>query len=233
MQAWNSEQFSEENEMSMERPDNPQESFDLDRLAAEVEQTPEAQQKKPRRTALIIAGIVGVIMLLGAAAFVAFRLLRPETAAIDGGPGGAGLYVSGGQNGGSRSFKIDVTPAPELPTTPADVLGTYSRMDGNSLFIFQHVKGAMGPVNQNTGPEIEIVITTDTQLYKDATTPPNPDKVDESQAIQQKVEPIEKLENIGEKTMFTVWGEHRGDRVIATVIVYSEPIIRMIPGSGK
>jgi hypothetical protein len=38
--------------------------------------------------------------------------------------------------------------------------------------------------------------------------------------IQQVIRPIDSLEEIGENTELQIWGEKRGDRVVAQVLVY-------------
>ena len=38
--------------------------------------------------------------------------------------------------------------------------------------------------------------------------------------LQQAVKPAGSLEEIGENTELQVWGERRGDRVVAEVLVY-------------
>lgn len=79
------------------------------------------------------------------------------------------------------------------------------------------------------GPSTEVVITHDTEIYKDTTfenfnfvmeegaMPKMPDK------IEQKIEPGSAGE-IGPNAFVTVWGERRGDRVIATFILYEPPM---------
>ena len=69
--------------------------------------------------------IVGaVILLVGAAAFVAGRLLN----------GKIGIVGLGGPNGGRVSISLnDITPAPELPNTKGDITGTFVARQDNTL----------------------------------------------------------------------------------------------------
>lgn len=79
------------------------------------------------------------------------------------------------------------------------------------------------------GPITEIVTNRDTKIYKNVTStgyvsvssegaPPElPEK------IQMQVEPGT-LDEIGPGSMVTVWGERRGDRIIASFILYQPPI---------
>ncbi len=81
------------------------------------------------------------------------------------------------------------------------------------------------------GPILEIVTNRDTIIFKDVTStgyisyssedpPPElPEK------IQREVEPGT-LDEIGNGSMVTIWGERRGDRIIADVVVY-QPLLQM------
>lgn len=81
------------------------------------------------------------------------------------------------------------------------------------------------------GPITEIVTNRDTKIYKDVTStgyvsvssegasPELPEK------IQMKVEPGT-LDEIGNGSMVTIWGERRGDRIIADVVLY-QPLLQM------
>lgn len=89
------------------------------------------------------------------------------------------------------------------------------------------------------GPSYEVVITYETKIYKDVTTfeimdSNNPDMIDNmtdeefeamysnedfEDAIEFKIEESTANE-IGKNSMVTVWGEKKGDRIIATVILF-------------
>lgn len=224
--------------MDINRADSPQENFDLDHLAAEAVQTAEPQ-KKSRREALWIAGIAGVIVLLGAAAYMGVRMgLLGNLSGQGSQPG----EIPPGANG--MGIKFNVTPAPELPTTPPDLIGIISRRDGGSLFVNQ-VMGTDAPVMESsgpvgggaasgssiktpeTGPEVEVVITKETKVYKDVTSFPEPSQMGQVEVhnLQQKLEPVDSLDDIKADASLRVWGEKRGDRVIAQVVLYSPPVI--------
>jgi len=78
------------------------------------------------------------------------------------------------------------------------------------------------------GPVTEVVVTRDTKIYRDVTftevvvvgdggqLPEMP------QNIEMKVEPAT-ADEIGTNSMVTIWGERRGDRVIAAVILFQPP----------
>ncbi len=195
----------------------------------EIQETPTPTPRKTRLP-LIIGGIV-LILLLAGAAFVGGRLLN--------GQGLPGLSSGGPQvltgPGGKTSIRIspgDIQPAKELPQTPADVKGIYDHKQDNSIFIgtgqvqVTVQKDASGKVqssSSHSGPVVEVVVTTQTVIYKDVTEQQFSSKPPVSgQKIQQVVEPGS-LDEIGQSSMITVWGRKSGDRYIADVLVYTSP----------
>ncbi len=68
----------------------------------------------------------------------------------------------------------------------------------------------------------EVVITHDTQVYRDVTSPPFKSSPQKGQRVQQVVEPGQ-IEEIGEDSNVQVWGRQNGDRIIAEVLLYSIP----------
>jgi hypothetical protein len=84
--------------------------------------------------------------------------------------------------------------------------------------------GKDGSVNTQTdgnGQTLEVVVTGDTLLYKDVTALNDIKSQPSSGTIQQQVE-AGSLDGIGSNSMISAWGERRGDRVIANVLVYSQ-----------
>jgi hypothetical protein len=71
------------------------------------------------------------------------------------------------------------------------------------------------------------VVTQDTRVYRETT------QLDPSQppsgAIQQTVAPGS-VDELSGDTMVIVWGRRTGDRVIAEVLMYSQPMIIRAPG---
>jgi hypothetical protein len=110
------------------------------------------------------------------------------------------------------------------------------RREDSSIFIgtgqvsTQARTGEDGSLNMETtydGPVVEVVVTHDTMIYKDATAPPSgPPSGD--QKIQQVVAPGS-LDDLGENVHMQVWGERRGDRVVARVVFYSVPFVMAAP----
>jgi hypothetical protein len=183
----------------------------------------------PRKTKLpyIIGGIV-LILLLSGSAFVAARLLNGQ-----GLPRMVGPIFSLGKDGGNnvRINVDDIQPAKELPQAPADVRGLFDRRQDNSIFIGtgkvsigvrRDPSGNVETVSDHDGPVVEIVVTSQTKLYKDVTMRQFDGPPPEGQKIQQVVEPGFSDE-IGQASIITVWGKKTGDRFIAEIVVYSPP----------
>jgi hypothetical protein len=205
-------------------------------------ETPTPKSKAPLYIGL---GLALVIALVGAA-FLAGRLLnQPATSAAPQGligPGGAaggsgGMAIGGeggpGANAGPISVEVQVTPAPELPKLQPDVTGVFVSREDNRLLIgtgkTTMTVGGPGEAPQSSydGPQVEVVVTQETKIYRETSQPPDPSQ--QSADIQQTVAPgsVDELTN---NTSVIVWGRRTGDRVIAEVLVYSQPMIIRGPG---
>jgi hypothetical protein len=185
------------------------------------------------RLTLIVGGIVAVVLVAGVV-FVAARLLNsPEGEAT--GPGGEMMLVREGGGGGPVSLSLDIEPAPELPQTPPEAGGLFVRREDNSIFVgtgeievaveIDPATGERQASSNYSGPVLEVVVTNDTTIYRDETKMPSlgPDAVSGDKTIQQVVKAVDSLEELGENSKNTevqVWGERRGDRVVAEVFVY-------------
>ncbi len=182
-----------------------------------------------KKTILILGGVV-LILLLAGAAFVAARLLNGQGLPLvsSGGP----LFSLG--KGGENSVRInadDIQPAKELPQIPADVRGLFDRRQDNSLFIGTgrvtigvktDPSGKVETESNHDGPEVEVVVTSQTKIYKDVTMKQFNGPPPEGQKIQQVMEEGS-LDEIGQASLITVWGKKTGDRFIAEVLVYTSP----------
>src|SRR5262245_65446249 len=102
------------------------------------------------------------ILLIGIAAFIGGRMLN----------GNVGTVGLGGPNGGRVSISLnDITPAPELPATKADITGQFVERKDNTLVV-QAVSFAVGvggvsseaPMDENSGIKVEVVITGTTEI---------------------------------------------------------------------
>jgi hypothetical protein len=179
----------------------------------------------------IVLGLV--VMVVAAAAFVAGRLLNAQA-----GPLGGMFPIGNGGWAGSAAFSISMTPAPEIPTGQADVTGVLVKRDDNTLTL-QSMGGAgvmvsssgeggvvsFSPADGNTdAPTFEVVVTGETKIWRDATQFNGPPSDGGETFIQQVVEEGS-LDDLNNQTMIMVWGRKNGDRIIAEVISYSNPVM--------
>jgi hypothetical protein len=196
-----------------------------------IEETP--APKKSSRPYLI--GI-GLIILLGLTAFIAMRYLTQRDA-FGGGPmrfgeSGPALSISGGPGGGGeRTFSLDITPAEELPKTEPESRGLFVERKDNSIFIgtgdikvmISDGGGDAEPAvdADYSGDKVEVVISNDTVIYRDATEldPENP-----GATVQQVVE-LSTIDDLTPQSSISVWGRKAGDRIIADVIVFHSPFV--------
>lgn len=178
-----------------------------------------------------------VVVVVAAAAFIGGRLLNGQA-------GPLGVFPMGG--GGNTSFRIDMTPAPELPKTEPEARGSFVERRDNTIVIqtvsMEMGKGGVvvsigsggegggGPItNQDggeQGPKVEVVITNETVIYHDATEMPSPSEANESMIVQQTVEEGT-LDDLTSDSMVMVWGRKNGDRIIADMILYTQPVVFM------
>jgi hypothetical protein len=167
-----------------------------------------------------------LIVVVGAAAFIGGRMLNGKV-----GPLGLGMPIGGGD---MMSVSIEVTPAPELPTTEPETRGLFVERKDNSIFVsaISMDAGGKGVVVQNgesisgpkaDGPKKEVVITGETTIYLENTKFPEP-KPNENQVIQQSVTEGS-LDDLTSQSFVTVWGRKSGDRIIAEVLFISNPVI--------
>jgi hypothetical protein len=201
-----------------------------------IEQAVDIEAQAPKKSRKRFAWIIGLSvlgLLLAGAAFLAGRLFNGTLVA---GPG-LNLVNGGGEFQAARSIQIEMgDPLEELPKTTPDTTGLFSKRDGNvitliggenggaSMVVVSGEDGGM-QISQPDGPAVEVVVTKDTKLYRDATFddleggPP-----EEGQKIQQKVAEGS-LDEMTNTSMVTVWGRKSGDRIIADVILFSSPMV--------
>ena len=179
------------------------------------------------RNRILIAGSVAVsVMLLAGAAFVAGQMWSREEAP-DGASGGAPPDVAsdGGASGATLIAKLE--GARELPQRSPDIRGVFSRKEDNRVFVSSGDQGIMytleGEVmSAGDAREVEVVVTSETVVYKDVTqeslgTGPLP-----GNTIKQKLE-AGQVEEIGTSSVVIAWGEKRGERLVADILVYTGP----------
>ena len=176
-----------------------------------------------KRAVLIAGGVVVLVVLVAGAAFMAGRLLSAGPEMDDEGP-----TIKVGMGEGPL-VEAQWVPAEECPAAEPDVAGAFARRQDNSLFVNETEGGFM--ISQNdtgsfsvtnaTGQIHEVVITGDTAVYVDVTI----DKIDEALAEGKIVQKLKagSIEEIGDLSYVRAWGEMRGDRLIASVLVYTRP----------
>ena len=198
-----------------------------------------AHNNKKTRTTWIIGGIL-LVVLFAAAAYVGGSMLNRQA------------------ESSSDGIEVDFTDAEEIPQTAPEIVGLITTVDGDTLTVQEFsMNNTLGMIGESgvivqsieienpedldelpvvefmgaEGPVTEVIITHDTEIYRDVTfgeiatigdigdidtLPELPDE------IKIKVEPGN-ADEIGTNSMVTIWGERRGDRVIAAVILFQPP----------
>ncbi len=167
-----------------------------------------------KRTGLVIVGIVLLIVVLGAAAYVGGRLVQQQSQA------------QADNSKQALTVKM-VTPAAGVPSTEPDVRGDALSHDGNSIVVCQSnpvmTINPDGTINKNGScdSQVQVVIGHDTKFIHDvsALRNPAPAKQGGSYIIQQAIEPGS-ANDIGEGTAVRAWGQRSGNRLIAQTILY-------------
>jgi hypothetical protein len=175
-----------------------------------------------------------VLIVVAVAAFVGGQLLN-------GGVGPLGLFPMMG--GGPVGVSIDMIPASELPKTEPETRGVFVERKDNTIIIQEFSmetgggggvvvqagpgENSSGPVTSggpgdSNGPKVEVVITNKTIIYRDATEigPPSGEEVTVQQVVEEGT-----LDDLTSDSMVMVWGRKNGDRIIADMIMYSQPVI--------
>ena len=180
----------------------------------------------------LIVGLGILIVLVGAAAFIGGRMLNGKV-----GPLGLGMPMGGGE---TMSIAVQITPAPELPTTEPETMGQFVERKDNSIFVsvismdaggkgvvLESGGGGDGETSvsgpQADGPKKEVVITSETTIYLENTDFGEP-KPGENQVIQQTVTEGS-LDDLTSQSFVTVWGRKSGDRIIAETLFISNPVM--------
>lgn len=186
--------------------------------------------KTSRKSVYWIIGGILIVALLAGGAFMAMRLLnqKPQQG-LGGGDGGMSLRTSGGP-GGAQSVRINIIPSKELPQAKADLRGMVVKAENNSLFVGEMQQmmvmasknGSVSTSPTPTGPYTEVVISQDTKVYKDVTMDSMPDPSTASNGtaeVQQQLAAGSVSDVVAGNTSVQVWGQKRGDRLIADVVV--------------
>ena len=139
------------------------------------------------------------------------------------------------------SISVQITPAPELPTTQPEVTGLFVERKDNSIIVSSiPMKGGggggvvistgggdSGPSTSggpsSDGPKVEVVVTNETTIYLETTQPSGPPTSGEEVVLQQTVAEGS-LDDLTSQSFVTVWGRKSGDRIIAEVVFISNPV---------
>jgi hypothetical protein len=195
------------------------------------------EQNMQNKKIILVMGIL--VLLVGAAAFIGGRMLNQ-------GVGPLGLMGLGGLPGGKEmmSFALNVIPAEELPKTQPEIIGLFVERQDNTIvvsslplnagegggMVLETREGeavAGSPIDPNSGPKVEIVVTNETIVYRETTALGKPEPGAEK-TVQQTVEESS-LDELNTQSMVTVWGRKSGDRIIAEVLFYSNPVMFKAP----
>jgi hypothetical protein len=135
------------------------------------------------------------------------------------------LPVIGANGKVQGGIDIEVIPSKELPAAPADATGKFTRRTDNSVFICNTRKGlevggdkAVTAHEVCDGPEIEVVVGHETLLYHDLTSKTLHSSIPASRTAQQALEAAT-IADLDVNQHMWVWGERRGDRITARVIL--------------
>jgi hypothetical protein len=195
---------------------------------------------------ILILGSFVLLITLGIAAFILVQTYQPATTVSAQGADEPGKHekvieiaVEKNVNGEVTSGEVTITfddPA-ILPAERESALGVFLGRDGDVLTLGTgsievkvdvEVMNDEDPVTTvnvtHSGDPVEVVVGSDTIVYKDVTG--RPEVSDEDLETGRKVitRTIESgsLDDVGEGMILRVWGETQGDRVIAEVLVYEQ-----------
>ena len=178
----------------------------------------------------MIVGLSILVLLVGAAAFIAGRMLNQKE-----GPRGFGMPMGNGD----VTISIQSTPAPELPTTRPEVNGLFVERNDNSIILTSVSMDAggegvvvvngggeamAGSPKDNDGPKVEVIISNETTIYLETTQPPSASTAGETQVWQQTVAEGS-LDDLTSQSFVTVWGRKTGGRVIAEMLFMSKRVL--------
>lgn len=175
-------------------------------------------------------GIIGVVIVLAAGAFV---LVQQLTGGDEAGlPAGSQVFedVFDDGTGNPVTVKTIILPAPELPTDEEGIGGVFVRQEDNSYYVgtgstsvnVTITDGVPETAVSHSGPEVEVVVNRDTVFYEDITKVSFEATESKEQTLQQEVRQIDPPAELEGAYSISAWGEKRGDRVIATTVVISE-----------
>ena len=175
-----------------------------------------------KRTVLLTSGTILIVTLLAGAAYMAGRQLHKQMTSDE------ASVVAMGSDGQAKYQIVDVDTerAKELPDRPSDLTGLLIRAENNSVYVGVGARRDFGFSATGSGDYdasdfdaiVEVVVTHGTEIYKDVTGVQSLGPEQKPGLIRQKVVPI-KLDELGGQGLIMAWGERRGDRMIADVVL--------------
>jgi hypothetical protein len=122
---------------------------------------------------------------------------------------------------------VKIESASELPQRPPDALGVWSRREDNRIFVSRSGQGITftldgSAVSDPDATEVEVVVTSETAVYEDVTQESLSAGSPSAETVQQELE-SGTVEEIGESSIVMAWGEKRGERLVADILVYTGP----------
>lgn len=166
-----------------------------------------------RRTVILSTALIAGLAVVALAAFVGARLFERNQPGV--------------------SSSLEPTPLADeqhpagLPQRAPDDSGVILKIDDNSLFIgsgqtmlaANDENGKPGIEIENATSPLEVVLTQNTQVFRD-TTYDDPTVED---GAPQTIEAFN-MGDLSENNIVFVWGTKRGDRLVAETILYNELI---------
>jgi len=171
------------------------------------------------KRAIWITSCAAILLLLAGAAFAGARQLSGA---------GGDIFVPESSVGILEKIAISVetVPAAEMPDLPADVAGVFVRREDSNLFLGTGntsglMTGGAWELHHN-GPTVEVVTNDGTRIFQDHTllqlggaAPSGPVK---------QILRLGDLHEIGPNSTVSTWGEKRGDRFVAEIIIYTNQL---------
>ncbi|WP_420631338.1 hypothetical protein [Candidatus Leptofilum sp.] len=185
-----------------------------------------------KRAIVIGTAVFVVIVLLAGGAYTAVQLLTAQENPNL--PAGAQVLEDGFDDGSGNLITVRtiLLPAPELPTDKFAAEGIFLRQEDNSYYVGTGDSSVNINLGSDTpelfvghsGPEVEVVVSRDTIFYEDITDVGLASESSESkeQTLQQVIRQVEPPTDLQRGSSLMVWGERRGDRVVATILLFVE-----------
>jgi hypothetical protein len=175
-----------------------------------------------KRAVLLTSGIILMVAALAGAAYIAGRLLQKRMASDD----TSAMAIGSDGRTHYQIVDVDTERAKELPDRPSDLTGLLIRAENNSVYIGIGARRDFGFSATGSGDYdasdfdaiVEVVVTRGTEIYKDVTGLQGLGPGQKPGSIRQKVAPL-KLDELSGQGLIMAWGERRGDRLIADVVL--------------